>query len=78
MSTPAPTLFKRIEPPDVADTAVRFYFAVDPASGHMYPTSDRTAILPRVDAGTGNLHLNDSAALAAARTIVQGQRARVY
>jgi hypothetical protein len=79
MASPSPTLFRRVEPDAVAAEIVRFFFAVDGSSGHLYPTSEVTDILPRVDAGTGNLHLNDDTALAAARTaIVGGTRGVIY
>lgn len=41
-------------------------FAIDPADGHLYPTSESTAIQPR-DNGTVRLHPSDDTGETAAR-----------
>lgn len=78
MSTPASTVFRRTEPDAVAVEVNRLFFAVDPVSGHLYPTSEVTDILPREDAATGHLYLTDDTSLTAARCAVNSTRARIY
>jgi hypothetical protein len=55
-----------------------FAFAVDPDTGHLYPTSEPTAIRVRAPE-TGNLRPSDDTTLTAARQrVAGGNRLRVY
>lgn len=55
-----------------------FAFAVDPESGHLYPTSEATGIKIRAPE-SGPLYITDDTTLTAARQrVAGGNRLRVY